>query len=608
MTLCSAEVSASPAGVGKGAAASRPAAAFAVMAAAFLVIAVMHAVFAGAPSRLEGLDTDDYMRLQEVRDFLGGQAWADVSQHRLDTPEGGSMHFSRLPDAPMAAIVAAARPFLGDEGAETLLLVLWPAGMLVLYLFGCAAAAGAVDCKSRILSVIFAAVSLPTLAQFRPGRIDHHALQIVLVCFALYFVLRSFDKPKAGLWAGLLIVLMLSVGMETAPYAAALAAAAALPWLSGGDERGLGAFGAGLLTAAPATLIVSRFGGDLGAVQCDAYSAPQLAAAMLTGGGAMLLARAGGGIKSARGRLAAALGLGAVAAAFLAALFPGCMTGPYARLDPMVADLWLNTVGEARGLSGVLATAPNVASLAYLFPAAGVVLAAINVVQTRGAARSKHAAIFLLLLTALAVSAWQLRGASFANAFAVLPAALFLARMDARTGDGPRRVRPLAVLAPAALSPLPAILLSIFIAAAGGGDKENAAAGACRGPRAAFAPLNAAPAGLVMTPIDLGPPVIALTHHSATSAPYHRNVGGMKRSLAFFTAGKEEARALLEDDPSDYVIVCPHASDLKTLAARYPHSVAAMFAEGRAPVWLEEIPMRGAQFRFYRVAFNGRAR
>ena len=32
-------------------------------------------------------DTDDAMRLQQIRDWLGGQGWSDLSQHRLgDTP------------------------------------------------------------------------------------------------------------------------------------------------------------------------------------------------------------------------------------------------------------------------------------------------------------------------------------------------------------------------------------------------------------------------------------------------------------------------------------------------------------------------------------------
>ena len=58
------------------------------------------------------LDTDDAMRLTEVRDFLAGQNWFDLVQHRLNTPYGGLIHWSRLIDLPEAVVVGLLRlPF-----------------------------------------------------------------------------------------------------------------------------------------------------------------------------------------------------------------------------------------------------------------------------------------------------------------------------------------------------------------------------------------------------------------------------------------------------------------------------------------------------------------
>src|SRR5437763_434317 len=45
-------------------------------------------------------DTDDAMRLVEIRDFLAGQGWFDLHQYRLDPPAGLPMHWSRLVDLP----------------------------------------------------------------------------------------------------------------------------------------------------------------------------------------------------------------------------------------------------------------------------------------------------------------------------------------------------------------------------------------------------------------------------------------------------------------------------------------------------------------------------
>ena len=73
---------------------------------AFLFAALAWTLFAASALWLArhgvSLDTDSAMRLASVRDLLHGQAWFDTSQHRLNTPYGLSMHWSRLVDAPLA--------------------------------------------------------------------------------------------------------------------------------------------------------------------------------------------------------------------------------------------------------------------------------------------------------------------------------------------------------------------------------------------------------------------------------------------------------------------------------------------------------------------------
>ena len=59
------------------------------------------------------LSTDDAMRLVEVRDLIGGQGWFDLFQHRMDPPVGTSMHWSRLIDAPLAAMILLLKPLVG---------------------------------------------------------------------------------------------------------------------------------------------------------------------------------------------------------------------------------------------------------------------------------------------------------------------------------------------------------------------------------------------------------------------------------------------------------------------------------------------------------------
>src|SRR5438270_10957273 len=49
------------------------------------------------------LDTDDAMRLVQMRDWLAGQGWYDLRQPRLEPPLGYYSHWSRLIDVGMAA-------------------------------------------------------------------------------------------------------------------------------------------------------------------------------------------------------------------------------------------------------------------------------------------------------------------------------------------------------------------------------------------------------------------------------------------------------------------------------------------------------------------------
>ena len=54
---------------------------------------------------LDFIDPDDALRLVEVRDWMAGQSWFDVSQHRINPPFGGEMHWWRLLDVPIAGFI-----------------------------------------------------------------------------------------------------------------------------------------------------------------------------------------------------------------------------------------------------------------------------------------------------------------------------------------------------------------------------------------------------------------------------------------------------------------------------------------------------------------------
>jgi len=107
--------------------------------------------------------------------LISGQGWFDLFQHRLDPPAGILMHWSRVIDAPLAAIILLLRPLIGTHGAEAAALFLWPLLLLAAALGLVAAIAGQMSSRvvsSQVTAVVLAVLSTPAIIHFRPGAID----------------------------------------------------------------------------------------------------------------------------------------------------------------------------------------------------------------------------------------------------------------------------------------------------------------------------------------------------------------------------------------------------------------------------------------------------
>src|SRR5207248_897810 len=72
------------------------------------------------------LDTDDAMRLAQLRGWLGGQGWFDLHQARIQPPEGYDTHWSRLIDAGLAGLLFLFGQFTDSVSAERLMRAWWP--------------------------------------------------------------------------------------------------------------------------------------------------------------------------------------------------------------------------------------------------------------------------------------------------------------------------------------------------------------------------------------------------------------------------------------------------------------------------------------------------
>src|ERR671920_310324 len=131
-------------------------------------------------------DTDDNMRMMQVRALLHGQDWFDLRQYRLNPPFGANIHWSRLVDLPIAGIILLMRPFFGGADAERIAAGVAPMLPYCVLLFGVAVTARRlIDPRAFFLPVFALIVAGLSNSMFMPERLDHHGWQLALLAVSI---------------------------------------------------------------------------------------------------------------------------------------------------------------------------------------------------------------------------------------------------------------------------------------------------------------------------------------------------------------------------------------------------------------------------------------
>ena len=131
-------------------------------------------------------DTDDNMRIMQVRALLHGQGWFDLRQYRMNPPYGANIHWSRLVDLPIAGLILLLRPVLGGAGAERWAVGIAPLLPYLLLLFSLALTARRlIDPRAYPLAFVAAFFAGSTNGMFMPERIDHHGWQLALLALSM---------------------------------------------------------------------------------------------------------------------------------------------------------------------------------------------------------------------------------------------------------------------------------------------------------------------------------------------------------------------------------------------------------------------------------------
>ncbi|OBQ97224.1 glycosyltransferase family 39 protein [Mesorhizobium sp. AA23] len=539
-----------------------------------------------------GADNDSMLRLVEVRDLLAGQGWFDLHQYRMGLTGGFVMHWSRLVDTPIALIIFTFQALgASTAAAEKAAQIIWPLSLYGLTIFVILRASRRLAGTDVAMpALVLSTAALFFIGIFHPGTLDHHNVQLLLTAASLWLMTEAPFRRSAALLSGLCAGLTLAVGMETAPYVAALGACAAVLFIFDERERQTArGFGIGFAAIALVVLVATIPPSAWGVAECDAFSAFQFVIAALSGFG--LAAIAGlPGQSTAKRRFLSMSALAVAIAAVALLFFPQCLASPYAGMDERIRTYWLNDVVEAQPFLSVAVNEPKLMAARYVTPFIAILLIGLQLRSRR--LRREEALTAVLLIVAFAVSLWQVRGSTFSVAFAVLPLSTWIAgvRLQASAAHSWRvSIR----IAAAWLVSLNATWAGVAVAAQSVVQKAPAKINSdadhaltC-GKASDFGDLAGMPATTVLASSNLGSPILMFTGHRALAGPYHRNVGGNLAMLDAFMGAPDAARAIVEREHVGLVAICRGNSEELSLAAQAPTGLAARLLKRDVPDWLE---------------------
>ncbi len=547
-------------------------------------------------------DTDDNMRLMQVRAWLAGQDWYDLRQYRLNPPEGADIHWSRVVDLPLAAIIMILKPFIGVR-AEYVAIATAPMVPLLIAMTGIAVAVRRlVGPWAFVIAVAVLLFCQGLLSMYMPTRIDHHGWQLAMIPW----LVAGIADPKAsrgGVTIGLASALSLAIGLEMVPYLGIAAGVIGLRWMfEAGEEKRIRAYALALGGGTAAAYLI--FGSALNSTpRCDALS-PVWLSAML-GAGALLFLLSLITSTDWRIRLGAAIASAGVLAGGFAWAWPQCM-GQLEGISPELYQLWFSHIREVKPITEQnIETQAAIGFSAFIGPA-GALFALVRARGTRNF--GAWFAVFLLCLCASAMLFWQSRAGPAVQMLSVMGATAlgyhYLPRMRA---SGNILVRVFGTVAAFALISGLAVQFALLLKPdekpkAGAFKDLSSKANAQCATIPSLAPVGRIPKGTVFTFVDLSPRLITLTHHDAISGPYHRNQDALLAVHRAFRADAGTAETIIRSRGADYVLICPNSSESTIYKAEKPQGFYAQLAAGKVPAWLDPVSLpKSSPYKMWRI-------
>lgn len=545
-------------------------------------------------------DTDDNMRMMQVRALLNGQDWYDLRQYRLNPPIGANIHWSHLVDLPIAALILATKPFFGGMIAEKIAVAIAPLLPLLVVLMSAAMIARRiVDQRATIIAAALVLSCSVALSMFMPLRIDHHGWQLAFLLLAVAGLCDP-QQVRGGITTGLATALSLVVGLEMLPFLAAAGGTIGLRWIIDAQPMRMRSYAISLSGAVALGFALFTSYANLVA-RCDALT-PVWLSTMIAAGG-FLFALSYARTKSWQQRLIYAAIAGTLLGGGFAYFWPDCLGQPE-QVSPELQRLWLNNISEAKPV--FKQDAKTIATMLAL-PIMGLIGAIFAMLKGRN---SPHFMAWLSILLCSVVAAilvlMQTRSAPAAQILAV-PGATMLAwwMLPTLRANGSVLVRTLGVVAAFLL--ISGLAAPLIVGALHEKPpnaklkKVNFANSHCP-TIPAMRPLALLPAATIFTFEDLSPRLITLTHHRAIAGPYHRNGDAILDVQHVFRGSADAARPIIQRHGATLVLICPGMSESTIYAKEAPNGFYAQLTAGTVPNWLEAVALpKDSPFKLWRV-------
>ena len=557
-------------------------------------------------------DPDDQLRLVQIRDWLAGQSWWDVTQYRMNPPDGGPMHWSRLVDVPIAGLILLLAPFVGQASAELAAAIVIPLVTYGIVLWLLAAIAARLGGRwAGVAAAVALFAILPATVQLAPMRIDHHGWQLVAFLAATHAYLDT-DRPwRAAVIIGCACALWMEISIEGLPFAVLFMGLLGLRWLQADRARAAQLPLASAALAAGTGLLYLATEGLSGTNFCDSLS-PVHVVALSAAAAVVCLAQPLTRDLEARRRLIARLVAGGLAAAAaltaLMLLAPQCSGDAFAGLDPLVRQYWYNRTPEGlplwqhkpsaivQELAGMVAGCIGLAAL-WRLPSALPVADRIG--------------LTLLYLGTLLVAASVARAAIYPLCLAAVLTAPLIVRLFAESNGAAGVARRMGLRIAAVALIMPGVA-GTHIARAFPDNRtspdaariadEEAFVGLARRCQSADAigRLNSIPAAQLMAGLDASPGLLQFTHHKVVATGHHRNQLAMRDVIRGYTQSPEIMRQVLAARHVDYLVACKGSFELRIYAENAPDGFWAQLESGRQFPWLAKQPDIGP-YQIWRV-------